>query len=374
MRGSRRVLAVAFIVALATFATSCSSNNACEYSEEQMNADGVKAAIALDVGGIGDKSFNDAAKAGMDQAVEAGLVSEVKCVEANSTGSNRGENVQALAEAGFAIVIANGYLFSTDVRELQADYPETNFLVTDGFVAALWDDADTEAFEPIPADVTNVADMTFTEHEGSFVVGAAAALVCECDTIGFLGGVPNDLIGKFEAGYTAGAEYINPDIEVLTEYISEDPAIGYNDAVAGETLATKMYNDGAEIVFHAAGASGAGLFNASVKADRLAIGVDSDQYLTASAEQQPLILTSMLKRVDTGVLLAIEATKEGSFQPGTQVYSTADDSVDYSKSNTELMTADLVSQLDEIRQMIIDGEIEVPSCTPEMSWCEEAAA
>jgi len=186
--------------------------------------------------------------------------------------------------------------------------------------------------------------------------------------------VPNDLIGKFEAGYTAGAEYINPDIEVLTEYISEDPAIGYNDAVAGETLATKMYNDGAEIVFHAAGASGAGLFNASVKADKLAIGVDSDQYLTASAEQQPLILTSMLKRVDTGVLLAIEATKEGSFQPGTQVYSTADDGVDYSKSNTELMTADLVSQLDEIRQMIIDGEIEVPSCTPEMSWCEEAAA
>ena len=245
-------------------------------------------------------------------------MSEAKCIEANSTGSNRGENIQALADAGFDIVIANGYLFSTDVKGAVRGLPGDE-LRRHGRVrlSALGRPA-TEEFEPMPAEVTNIGDLTFTEHEGSFVVGAAAALVCDCDTIGFLGGVPNQLIGKFEAGYTEGALSINPDMEVLVEYINEDPNVGFNDAVAGETLSTEMYNDGAEIMYHAAGASGAGLFNAAVKADELAIGVDSDQYLTASPEQQPLILTSMLKRVDTAVIEAIEATNDGNFQPGSR--------------------------------------------------------
>jgi basic membrane protein A len=374
MRGSRRLLGVAFVLLVTSFATSCSASNKCEYPDDQLNPDGIRAAISLDVGGLGDKSFNDAAKRGLDAAVADGLVSEAKCIESNSTGSNRGENTQALAEAGFDLVIPNGYLFSTDVKELYADYPDTNFLVTDGFATALWDDPATTEFEPMPESVTNVADMTFAEHEGSYVIGAAAVLACECDTIGFLGGVPNQLIGKFETGYRAGAESIDPNVTVLVEYINEDPNIGFNDAVAAEALATKMYNAGAEVVYHAAGASGAGLFNASVKADEMAIGVDSDQYLTASAEQQPLILTSMLKRVDTGVYTAIESVKNGAFEAGTQVYTTADDGVDFSTSNTELMTEDLIAQLTEIRDQIIAGDIKVASCEPDMAWCDEAAA
>jgi basic membrane protein A and related proteins len=120
-----------------------------------------------------------------------------------------------------------------------------------------------------------------------------------------------------------------------------------------------MYDDGAEIVYHAAGASGAGLFNAAVEAQKFAIGVDSDQYLTASPEQQPLILTSMLKRVDVAVFNAIEAVGAGSLG-GSQVFGMAEDGVDYATSNPEELTADITEQLDEFKQQIIDGTIVVP--------------
>jgi basic membrane protein A and related proteins len=113
-------------------------------------------------------------------------------------------------------------------------------------------------------------------------------------------------------------------------------------------------------VYHAAGASGAGLFTAAVKADKLAIGVDSDQYLTASAEQQPHILTSMLKRVDTGVLNAVQQTEDGDFVTGFTVIGLAEDGVGYSTSNADLMTSDIVDQLEELKAMIISGDIVVP--------------
>ncbi len=319
-----------------------------------------KVGLALDVGGLGDKSFNDAANAGVQLAIDDGLVCEdnVERVESNATGSNRGENVAGLAEAGFNIVIANGFLFSTEILGTVADFPDVDFAVTDGFTSFLFDDPETEDVEPIPP---NIADLTFKEHEGSFLVGAAAAIACACDTIGFLGGQTDaPLIQKFEAGYVAGAEYINPDMEVLVEYVDPDPAIGFNDAVKGEALSTKMYENGAELIYHAAGASGAGLFNAAVKEDKLAIGVDSDQYLTASAEQQPLILTSMLKRVDVAVYNAIDGSLNGAFVSGAQVFGLAEEGVDYSKSNTDLMTEEIITQVDEIKGLILDGTIVVP--------------
>ena len=120
-----------------------------------------------------------------------------------------------------------------------------------------------------------------------------------------------------------------------------------------------MYDAGAEIVYHAAGASGAGLFNAAVDVGKLAIGVDSDQYLTASPEQQPLILTSMLKRVDTAVYNAIEAVGGGTFG-GSFVFGMAEDGLDYSQSNPEQLTADIIEQLDAFKAQIIDGTITVP--------------
>ena len=121
-----------------------------------------------------------------------------------------------------------------------------------------------------------------------------------------------------------------------------------------------MYDDGACIIYHAAGASGAGLFNAAVKADKLAIGVDSDQYLTASADQKPLIMTSMIKRVDTAVYNAIQQTGDGSFKGGGQVFDLTHQGLDYSKSNSQLMTPDIIAAVEMYKQDIINGTIKVP--------------
>jgi basic membrane protein A and related proteins len=321
----------------------------------ECNAD-VKVGMAFDVGGLGDKSFNDAANAGLQMAIADGLVCEDNVVtnEANSTGSDRDQNVQALADSGFNLVIGVGFAFSPGINTIATDYPDTDFMIVDGYATCgtacgLTNDADA---------IPNVADYTFKEQEGSFLVGAAAAIKCQCDTIGFLGGQTGPLIEKFEAGYTAGAKAVNPDIEVLVEYIGDDTT-AFNDPVKGEALSTKMYDAGAEIVYHASGASGAGLFNAAVEANKLAIGVDSDQYLTASAEQQPLIFTSMLKRVDVAVYNSIKAVGDGSFG-GSQVFGLAEDGLNYSTSNTAEMTQDIIDQLEDYRAQIISGEIVVP--------------
>ena len=359
--GSWRTRLLVLVAVLGVVAAACGGDD-----EDGAAGDGDGAAaecnedltvgIAFDVGGLGDKSFNDAANAGLQQAIEDGLVCDenVEVNEADATGSNRDQNVQALSDAGFDLVVGVGFAFSDGINTIAPDYPDTSFMIVDGFATCgtacgLTNDADA---------IPNVADYTFQEHEGSFLVGAAAALKCECDTIGFLGGQTGPLIEKFQAGYEAGAQAINPNIEVLVEYIGDDVS-AFNDPVRGEELSTSMYDDGAEIVYHAAGASGAGLFNAAVEANKLAIGVDSDQYLTASPEQQPLILTSMLKRVDTAVHDAILAVGEGTFG-GTLVFGLAEDGLDYSTSNPEELTPDIASQLDEFKQQIIDGEITVP--------------
>jgi basic membrane protein A and related proteins len=321
----------------------------------ECNAD-IQVGMAFDIGGLGDKSFNDSANAGLQQAIADGLVCEDNVVtnEANSTGSDRDQNLQALADAGFNLVIGVGFAFSPGVNTIAPDYPDTSFMIVDGYATCGTACGLTNDAEEIP----NVVDYTFKEQEGSFLVGAAAVLKCQCKTIGFLGGQTGPLIEKFQAGYEAGAAQIDPEVEVLVEYIGDDTT-AFNDPVKGEQLSTAMYDDGAEIIYHAAGASGAGLFNAAVEAQKFAIGVDSDQYLTASPEQQPLILTSMLKRVDVSVFNAIEAVGAGTLGD-SQVFGMAEDGVDYATSNPEELTADITEQLDEFKQQIIDGTIVVP--------------
>jgi basic membrane protein A len=323
----------------------------------ECNAD-LSVGVAYDIGGIGDKSFNDAANAGLTAALDEGLVCEenTDSLEPDATGSNRDDNVIALADAGHNLVIAVGFAFSPGINENAGDYPDTQFAIIDGFATcgtacALANDG-----------LTNVTDLTFKEHEGSFLVGAAAATQAGkegCTTVGFLGGQTGPLIEKFQAGYEAGIAHVDDSIEVLVQYIGDD-VTAFNDAVKGEALSTGMYDDGACIIYHAAGASGAGLFNAAVAADKLAIGVDSDQYLLVSAEQQPHIMTSMLKRVDTAVHDAIEQAGDGSLEAGGQVFGMAEGGVDYSKSNTDLMTDDIVTLLDDLKAQIIAGDIVVP--------------
>jgi basic membrane protein A and related proteins len=313
---------------------------------------GISVGMALDVGGLGDKSFNDAANRGLQQAIQDGLVNEddVELLQANQTGSNREENVTNLADQGYDLVIAVGFAFSEHIAQIAPDYPEVDFAVVDGFANA------------VAEDLTNVADLTFKEHEGSYLVGVAAAMKTQTNTVGFLGGQEGTgLIEKFQAGYEAGVQSVCPDCEILVEYIG-DSTQAFVDPTRGEALSASMYDDGADVIYHAAGQSGLGLFAAAVDAgpDAIAIGVDSDQYLTASAEEQEHIMTSMLKRVDTAVYDAIQAEADDSFEPGFQVFGLAEEGVDYATSNPDLLTPDIQQAVDEAKQQIIDGEITVP--------------
>jgi basic membrane protein A len=262
--------------------------------------------------------------------------------------------VQNLADQGCDLIVAVGFAFSEAIKPAKGDgiadeYPDQKFAVVDGFAA----------------ETDNVTNLAFKEEEGSFLVGAAAGLKTETDTVGFLGGQQGTgLIEKFQAGFEAGVAEVNPQAEVLVEYIGDSTA-AFNDPTKGEALSAKMFDQDADVIYHASGASGAGLFKAAVEAEGLAIGVDSDQSLTASPEQQELILTSMLKRVDTAVYDTIEQVTQGEFTTGFQIFGLKEEGVDYAvneyNDNDELLSSDIQSELDKYKEDIISGAIKVPA-------------
>ncbi len=218
------------------------------------------------------------------------------------------------------------------------------------------------ASTPTPDEANdNVAYLGFAEEQGSFLVGTAAALKTEADHVGFVGGVNNDLIKKFEAGFAAGVAEVNPDVTVDVTYIEETDLKGFNDPAGGKAAAAAMYEGGADIVYHASGGSGAGVFDAAVEAGdgMWAIGVDSDQYLTASSDAQPHILTSMLKRVDTATFNMVQSIADEEPLTSYQVYDLAADGVGYSTSGGFI--DDITGDIDGYADQIKGGEIEVPT-------------
>jgi basic membrane protein A len=301
--------------------------------------------MAYDVTGRGDKSFNDAAAAALEQAQDD---FGITFSESTPTGEgDRSARLQGLVDEGNGLVQGNGFLFFDSMTEVATNNPDVSFTIVDETV-----------------DLPNVASLTFAEEQGSFLVGAAAALKSQTGTIGFIGGVENDLIKKFEAGYVAGATEVNPDIEVLVNYITQPPDFtGFNDPARGKEIAASQYEAGADVIYSAAGGSGLGAFEAAAEAgapgEVWAIGVDSDQYNLVEADLQPYILTSMLKKVDVATYDTIKVFCEGNFQAGKQVFDLSVDGVDY--STTGGFVDDIADQLDEYKDQIISGEIEVPT-------------
>jgi basic membrane protein A len=379
---SKRVLAAGLVAALGFTAAACGDDDDDETTSDDTTAEGTTApeattgattgattapdattadttapdgtsapmeggqtvGLLYDITGRGDKSFNDAAAAGLDQAVEEfGVVPS----ESTPTGDgDRAERMNGLIDQGNELIIGVGFLWGDAITAGAEANPDISFAIIDSVV-----------------ELPNVASLTFAEHEGSFLVGAAAALKSQTGKLGFIGGVENDLIKRFEAGFTAGATAVNPDIEVLVSYISQPPDFtGFNDSAKGEEIAAAQYADGADVIYSAAGASGLGAFEAAAEAgapgEVWAIGVDSDQYNLVSPELQPYILTSMLKKVDVAVYETAKAFAEGNFQAGIQTFDLAADGVGYSTSGG--FVDDIADQLDEFKQQIIDGEIEVP--------------
>lgn len=325
-------------------------------SAAEMIGEGVAIGMAFDVGGRGDLSFNDLAALAYDDGMAMyGYTGQELAPDAD--GSNREENLNLLAEAGHELIIANGFAFAQNVWRVGTDYPEVMFAITD-------DCPQDDTFTVV--EMENVRCLLFSEEQGSFLVGAAAALKSTTGTIGFIGGVQIGLIEKFQAGFEAGALAANPDINILPAvYLTQVPDFtGFNDPVKGKEAALALYGQGADVVFHAAGGSGLGLFQA---ADELstddqhlwAIGVDADQYVSVGDEAlQEHILTSMLKRVDVAVGETILDFLEGNFTGGPERFGLAEDGVGYSTSGGFI--DDISAELDAYAEQIIAGEIEVP--------------
>lgn len=313
-----------------------------------------KVGLVYDIGGRGDKSFNDAAAAGLDKA-KSELGVEAQELEPSGGGENREELLNQLATGGYDYSIAVGFLFGESIKKVAG----ANEGVTFGIIDSVVDD-DKKKY-------ANVKQMVFAEHEGSFLVGAAAALKSKTGKVGFIGGVEIDLIKKFEAGFSAGAKAAKPDIKIDVKYITQPPDFGgFNDPAKGKEIANGMYDGGADVVYHAAGGSGTGVFEAAKDASggktgadqKWAIGVDSDQYEGAAAELKPYILTSMLKRVDVAVYESIKAFAGGDKSGGVKVFDLKADGVGYSKSGG--FVDDIATQLDDYKAKIISGEIKVP--------------
>lgn len=354
----RNRLLLALLLALSLIATACGGGGDDEPAgdEETTEAgDGegsdVRVGMIYDIGGRGDLSFNDSAAAGLDQAKEEFGV-ETRDLEPDEGGENREELLRLLSDEQYDLVFGVGFLFADAIKAVSADFPEVNYGLIDGTFEGLKDGG-------------NVASLTFAEHEGSFLVGAAAALKSTTGKVGFIGGVEIDLIKKFEAGFVAGAKHVKPDIEIDVKYISQPPDFsGFADPAKGKEIALGQYNGGADVIYHAAGGSGAGLFEAAKQVSEesgskvWAIGVDSDQAQTAPEEVREYILTSMLKRVDVAVYETIKAFVEGDFSGGSRAFGLADEGVGYATTGGNI--DDIAEQLEDLKQQIIDGEITVP--------------
>jgi basic membrane protein A len=344
-RVSRIAVATVATATLAVTASACGSSS----SESAGSGDKSKGvALAYDVGGKGDQSFNDAATAGMEKAA-TDFDTGSKAIEPQDgeSDADKVQRLEQLAKEGYNPVIGVGFAYSDAVNAVAPDYPKINFGVIDGY-------------DPDKNPNKNVAYLGFAENEGSFLVGVAAAEKTKTDHIGFVGGVHNDLIKKFEAGYVAGAKKINPDITVDIAYITQPPDFtGFNDPAKGQTAGAGMYDAGADVVYAAAGGSGGGVFKAAKAGNKLAIGVDSDQYKTADPAVQGVIMTSMLKKVDVAVYDFIKDAADGTYTAGPKVFDLKAGGVDYSTSGGKV--DDIKSKLDDYKQQIIDGKITVPS-------------
>lgn len=324
-------------------------------SDVASEADGsaLKVGLAFDIGGRGDASFNDSAAAGLDRAVAEIGVKKENTKELTATDQESEDakltRLRQLARDGHNPIVSVGFAYSDATAKVAKEFPNVQFAVVDGFV----DNAPK-----------NVTFLGFAEHEGSFLVGVIAALKSESCTIGFVGGVNVPLIQKFQAGFQQGVETVAPDAKVVSKYITEAGDLtGFADPPKGQVAAKGLIDQGADVVYHAAGASGKGVFAAAKEADVMAIGVDSDQYNQKTvAEYKDVIITSMLKRVDVAVFNYIAAVAAQDLGSLPQTFDLKVDGVGYSTSGGKI-DDETKSWVEAYKQQIIEGKIKV-SDTP----------
>ncbi len=310
---------------------------------------GIDVGIVFDVGGRGDKSFNDGAYKGADSA-KAVLGANIRFIEPGE-GSDREAGLRLLAAQGMDLVLGVGFIFTDDLTDLAVEYPSVKFAGVDYAVTV--DDQGNVVQPP-----SNLAALKFREEEGSFLVGAIAVLAGGSKRLGFVGGMDIPLIHKFEAGYRAGVRHVCPDCTVIAQYAGVTPE-AFRNPGKGKELALSQYQSGVNVIFHASGSTGLGVFEAARQTRKYAIGVDADQY----SEAPGYIMTSMVKGVDAVTFDAIRRVREGTFRGGIYSYGLKEGGVGYiyDDNNRSLIPADVIARVEQLKAEIIAGRIRVPS-------------
>ncbi|MCY6356845.1 BMP family lipoprotein [Clostridium sp. ZS2-4] len=360
MKKRRLVAILATVAVVASLFAGCAGKTEQPKKAGETKKSDIRIGLSTDEGGLNDKSFNQAANEGIERAKkEFGF--EYKALESTQK-ENFVPHLQTLAlDANSNLTFAIGYQMSEALTEVAKQATDKNFAIVDSVV-----------------ELPNVLSLTFKEHEGSFLAGVIAAKTTKTNKIGFIGGKEGPLIGRFEAGYIAGARAVNPNIQVDPRY-----ADSFSDANKGYELAKAEYGAGCDIVFHAAGGVGLGLFKAAKEIKDggkqvWAIGVDQDQVLTITdANKKPMyadvILTSMIKRVDTATYEAVKAVAEGKFKGGEiRVFGLKEDGVGIAPTSRgeipeELknivkphVAKDAIELADKYAEAIKEGKITVP--------------
>jgi basic membrane protein A len=319
-------------------------------SAQARSPDALNIGIVLDVGGLGDKSFNDGAYRGA-QLAEKELGAKIRLIEPGE-GSDREAGLRLLAAEHMDLVVGVGFIFTDDATQLAREYPDVNFAVVDYSVGT---DQDGNPIPPPP----NLAALKFKEEEGSFLVGAIAALVDNpAKKVGFVGGMDVPLIQKFEVGYKAGVKEVCPQCQVIIQYAGVTPE-AFRNPGKGKELALSQYQQGVNVIYHASGSTGLGVFEAARQTGKYAIGVDADQW----AEAPGRVLTSMVKGIDVAVLDAIRKVKDRTFTGGIFTYGLAENGVGfvYDENNKALIPDSVHARVEQLRADIIAGKIKVPS-------------
>ncbi|MFF9569680.1 BMP family protein [Streptomyces sp. NPDC014685] len=344
----RRITRIATVglasAALALSATACGSKTSSDAGSDSKEA---KAAIAYDVGGRGDQSFNDAAYAGLAKAEkELGFKGTEAEPSDGEADADKVQRLTTLARAGNNPVIGVGFAYAPAIKKVAAKFPKTTFGIIDD------------------ASVTgkNIANMVFNEEQGSYLAGVAAAKVTKSKTVGFIGGVETPLIKKFQAGFEQGVKDTDSSVKVLSQYLTQPPNFdGFSKPDLGKAAAQGQLDKKADVIYAAAGLAGSGSIEATAKAGKWAIGVDSDQYnqkgLAAYKDQ---ILTSVTKDVADSVYNLIKSVKDGKPQSGEVRYGLDKDGVGLADSNPAFTKmTDVIAAVDKAKKDIIDGKVTV---------------
>ncbi|MCK2238300.1 MULTISPECIES: BMP family protein [unclassified Crossiella] len=311
------------------------------------DAKALKVGLTYDIGGRGDASFNDAAAAGIDRAIAELGVQKSNVKEASAAAGDtedvKSSRLRQLASEGYNPIVAVGFAYADALKVVAAQFPNTRFAIVDAGVEG----------------AKNVTPLVFAEEQGSFLAGVIAAYKSKKCSVGFVGGVNVPLIQKFEAGFYAGAKAAAPNIKIEKKYLTPAGDVsGFNDPTKGKVASDGLIDGGADVLYHAAGASGKGVFNAAKARGALAIGVDSDQYKqTTVAESKDIIISSVLKRVDVAVYDYIAAAAKNDLSTLPKSFDLSVDGVGYATSGGKI--DDIKSTVDAYKAAIVAGQIKV---------------